>query len=91
METIKLSTKGQIVLPKAAREAHGLKPGAELAIDYSGDEIKLRPVRRAGATRTYTVAEVAGFIKYDGPPLSEEDMKRAVEEDFKRRWHGDRN
>ena len=91
METIKLSTKGQVVLPKAARDAHGLKPGAELAIDYSGDEIKLRPLRRAGAARTYSVAEVAGFIKYDGPPISVEDMKRAIDEDVKRRWHGNRD
>jgi AbrB family looped-hinge helix DNA binding protein len=91
MEIIKLSTKGQLVLPKAARDAHGLKPGSELAIDYSGDEIRLKPIRRAGAKRSYSVAEVAGFIKYQGPALSIEAMDRAVAQDVKRRWNADRN
>lgn len=87
MQTVRVSSKGQVVLPKAAREAHGIKAGTELAIDYSGDEIKLKPKSKARQGRTYTVDQVAGMLKYGGPPVSVEDMHRAVEEDFRRRWH----
>jgi AbrB family looped-hinge helix DNA binding protein len=38
----KLSTKGQIVLPKAIREMARIEAGNELEIDYSGGMIVLR-------------------------------------------------
>jgi hypothetical protein len=41
-----------------------------------------RNVGGAATTRTYSVAEVAGFIKYDGPSVSVKDMKRAVDENI---------
>ena len=84
----KISSKGQLVLPKAVRDAHGLVPGSEVEVESVGATIVLTPrIRKPRAGRFYTVDEVAGILKYDGPPVSIRDMDRAVEEEFRRRWH----
>lgn len=86
----RISSKGQLVLPKAVRDAYGLGPGSEVDIESAGDTIVLRPrVRKRVGGRTYTIDEVAGMLKYDGPPVSIRDMDRAVEEEFRRRWHAE--
>ena len=84
----RISSKGQLVLPKAVREAYGLTAGSEVEIESVGETIVLRPhVRRPRTGRVYTLDEVAGMLKYDGPPVSIRDMDRAVEEEVRRRWH----
>jgi AbrB family looped-hinge helix DNA binding protein len=83
----KMSSKGQLVLPKAVRDEFGLVAGSEVDIETTSDKIVLRP--RSGkqkARRVYTIEEVAGMLKYDGPPVSVRDMDRAVEEMFRREW-----
>ncbi|MBL8575905.1 MAG: AbrB/MazE/SpoVT family DNA-binding domain-containing protein [Mesorhizobium sp.] len=85
----KISSKGQLVLPKAVRDAHGLGPGSEVEVESVGDTIVLTP--RAKPTRKkYTLEEVAGFLKYDGPPVSIEDMNRAIEKEARRMWNAQR-
>jgi len=44
METVTLSSKGQIAIPKAVRERLGLREGMLLEIDLHGREITLRPL-----------------------------------------------
>jgi AbrB family looped-hinge helix DNA binding protein len=84
----RISSKGQLVLPKAVRDAYGLGPGSEVDIESAGETIVLRPrVRKPRSGRTYTLDDVAGMLKYDGPPVSIREMDRAVEEEFRRRWH----
>jgi AbrB family looped-hinge helix DNA binding protein len=84
----RISSKGQLVLPKAVRDEYGLGPGSEVDIEGVGETIVLRPRTRKRKTgRIYTLDEVAGMLKYDGPPVSIRDMDRAVEEEFRRRWH----
>lgn len=84
----RISSKGQLVLPKAVRDAYGLGPGSEVDIESVGETIVLRPrVRKPRTGRVYTLDEVAGMLKYDGPPVSIRDMDRAIEEEFRRRWH----
>ena len=41
----KLSTKGQIVLPRAIRRGLSLKAGTELLVSVQGDKIVLVPIR----------------------------------------------
>ena len=43
MAKTKLSNKGQIVIPKQVRTAHGWEPGLEFVIEDTGDRIKKRP------------------------------------------------
>lgn len=84
----KISSKGQLVLPKNVREAYGLGPGSEVEIESAGDTIILRPrVRKSRKGRVYTLDEVAGMLKYEGPPISIRDMDRAIEDEVRRRWH----
>jgi AbrB family looped-hinge helix DNA binding protein len=83
----KISSKGQLVLPKAVRDAHGLVAGSEVDIESKGDRIVLRPSSGKSSTRrVYTIDEVAGMLKYDGPPVSIRDMDREVDEMFRREW-----
>lgn len=60
METVKVSSKGQIVIPKDIRDAQRIAPGAELEIYMTGDEIHLRMIARPVA-RT-TVAAGRGML-----------------------------
>ena len=43
-------------------------------------------LRRESGIRPTTVAEVAGMLKYDGPPVSLEEMERGIEEALRERW-----
>jgi AbrB family looped-hinge helix DNA binding protein len=46
-----ISTKGQIVIPAALREAMGLTPGTRVSFERQGDTIVLRPVTAASVRR----------------------------------------
>jgi AbrB family looped-hinge helix DNA binding protein len=42
-ERIRLSSKGQVVIPKSIRDALGLEPGDELEAEVSGGVLTLHP------------------------------------------------
>lgn len=81
----RISSKGQLVLPKAVRDQFGLSAGSQVDIETTKQTIVLKPLPKK-VRRTYTIDEVAGMLKYDGPPVSVKDMDRAVEEMFRREW-----
>ena len=60
MPTTRLSTKGQIILPKQIRTSRAWGPGTEFTIEETGDGILLRPSGRFPATR---LNEVAGYLR----------------------------
>ncbi|MXW65639.1 MAG: AbrB/MazE/SpoVT family DNA-binding domain-containing protein [Gemmatimonadales bacterium] len=39
--SVKMSSKNQIVVPKAAREALGLRPGDRLAVSVDGETVRM--------------------------------------------------
>lgn len=63
METTKLLSKGQVVLPKWLRDARGWGPGAEFAGEEVPERILVRPLRPFGST---SFAEIFGCLKYTG-------------------------
>ena len=75
METTRLSSKGQVVLPKAIRDAHGWTPGTELVIEDSPNGVLLRP---RAALKPTSLDQVAGSLRYDGRPKTVEEMDAAV-------------
>lgn len=76
METIKLSSKGQIVIPKEMRESRHLAAGTEFIVSFLGDEIRLMPVPVFPRTK---VAEVAGALAKRGrKPLDDEETEHAI-------------
>ena len=75
MTKTKLSNKGQIVIPKQVRTAHGWQPGLEFIVEDTGDGIKLRPIKPYNET---TVKEVLGCVNYRGSRKSLQDMEAAI-------------
>ena len=75
METTRLSTKGQIVLPKSVRTAHAWGPGTEFAVEETHEGILLRPARRFPRT---TIDQVVGCLKYKGKAKTLKQMEDAI-------------
>lgn len=87
MPKTKLSSKGQVVIPKAMRSALRWSPGAELDIEPTADAVVLRLAPKTWRLPTREELDrVAGCLKYDGPPLSIEDMDRRAREAFGKKW-----
>jgi AbrB family looped-hinge helix DNA binding protein len=72
-----LSSKGQIVLPKDVREALGWPQGQALRVSVSGTKAIIEPKTTARPHITYEEFR-RRVPKYDGPPVSLEDMDKAV-------------
>ena len=83
MDTTRLSSKGQVIIPKSVRDAHGWSEGTEFVVEDLGDSIVLRPARLFPATK---LDDVFGMLKYDGPPKSIEEMNSAIDVALTERW-----
>ena len=75
MDTTRLSSKGQLILPKALRDAHDWQAGTEFAIEELDDGVLLRPVKPFAPA---TVRDVLGSAGYKGPRRSLDDMEQAI-------------
>jgi AbrB family looped-hinge helix DNA binding protein len=53
MDTVTLSPKFQVVIPRAIREAMGLKAGEKLRVTQYGDRVELIPVKKARDLRGF--------------------------------------
>lgn len=82
MDTTRLSSKGQLVLPKAIREADAWAEGTEFIVERVPEGVLLRPVRSLPATR---LEDVIGCAGYRGPARSAADMERAIAQGVKAR------
>lgn len=75
MNLIRLSSKGQIVIPKAIRDKHHWREGQELEVIESDDGLVLkgkRPFNRAD------LKDVAGCLPYNGKAKTVEEMDAAI-------------
>ena len=79
----RVSSKGQVVLPKSLREELDWPAGTELSIEKRDGAVVLR---RMSTIRPTTLDEVAGMLKYGGPPVLLEDMERAIDAELAERW-----
>ncbi|MBI3376440.1 MAG: AbrB/MazE/SpoVT family DNA-binding domain-containing protein [Betaproteobacteria bacterium] len=75
MATTKRSSKGQVVLPSAARLARRWKAGTKLAVDNRPERDPLRPAKPFAET---SLADVVGSAGYKGPRKTLRDMEDAV-------------
>lgn len=71
-----MSSKGQIVIPKAMRDSHHLQPGVEFIIIEEGNSLRLMP---AANVKQASVEEVGGILHRVGrTPMSEDDIRAAL-------------
>ena len=75
MATTRLSNKGQVVIPKSIRAAHGWEPGVEFLVESTSGGIVLKPVKTFGPTKIH---EVIGCVPYAGTKKTLEDMEAAI-------------
>ncbi len=83
METTRLSSKGQIIIPKSIRSTHQWHSGQEFIVEERDNGILLKPKMPFLKT---TVKEVAGCLKYKGPPKSTEEMHEAIRKGVREQW-----
>lgn len=76
MATTKLSSKGQVIIPKPIRAAHHWETGQELVVIDLGDGILLKPKTPFAVT---DINEAASCLKCGGPAKSIDDMNRAIQ------------
>ena len=83
METTKLSSKGQVIIPKHIRESHHWAAGLELqVIEFEGG-ILLKP--KAPFEPTH-INDVAGCLSYSGPRKTDEDISTAMQQAARKAW-----
>lgn len=71
----KLSSKGQVIIPKILRDAHHWQPGQELIAIDTGDGILLKPKQPFAETQ---LENVAGCLNYEGKPKSLNELDEAI-------------
>lgn len=76
-----VSTKGQVILPKAIREAKGWGSGTKLIVEETRDGVLLRPASPFPPTK---VEDVFGCLSHHGKRLSDEDIEKALRAAAKR-------
>ena len=67
-----ITAKGQTTLPKAIRDSLAVKTGDKVRYVVLDEGVLILPVR--------PTSRLFGSLKYDGPPISLEDMDRAIAE-----------
>jgi AbrB family looped-hinge helix DNA binding protein len=74
METVKLSSKGQVVIPKAIRDDMHLSPGTEFVLSTTATGLTLTPTSLFPRT---TDKEVRGFLAKRGSILPDDATIKA--------------
>ncbi|HSM28697.1 MAG TPA: AbrB/MazE/SpoVT family DNA-binding domain-containing protein [Thioalkalivibrio sp.] len=85
METTKLSSKGQVIIPKAVRNARRWEAGQELLVIDTDEGVLLMPKAPFETTR---LDDVAGMLRDRVNPLTEQQIRAAIDQDVRRRWRG---
>ena len=80
MDSIKLSSKGQVIIPKHIRLAYHWEAGQELILVDTGNGILLKP--KAPFSES-TLSEVAGCLYNAGAAKTLEEMNQAIAEGLK--------
>lgn len=79
--TVKLSSKGQIVIPKEIRDELHWEPGTQLALVSSINGVTLQALPRKTGRN---LGDLIGMLQHQGPPVSLEDLCKPV--DYRTDW-----
>ncbi|HBB97330.1 MAG TPA: hypothetical protein DC054_18280 [Blastocatellia bacterium] len=70
----KITSKGQITVPREVRHALGVKPGDRIVFERDGDEVRVRPVREKSVFAKYR------GIGKSGLPAGRKGIVKALKE-----------
>jgi AbrB family looped-hinge helix DNA binding protein len=84
--TVRLSTKGQVILPKAIRQRRHWDAGTRLIVEDTADGVLLKSAPLFKPTR---LKDVCGSLKYSGRPKTLEEMDAGVLAEARRRYARD--
>jgi AbrB family looped-hinge helix DNA binding protein len=84
--TTTVSTKGQVILPKAIRQSRQWDAGTRLLVEETEDGVLLKRAPAFAETRS---ANVFGMLACAGAPQSLEEMEAGILAEAKRRHAGD--
>lgn len=73
--TTTVSTKGQVILPKAIRQRREWNAGTQLIVEDTPEGVILKPARAFPETRP---EDVFGMLRYRGKPKTIEEMNEGV-------------
>lgn len=82
-----VSTKGQVILPKAIREQRQWKAGTRLVVENTAEGVLLKA---APAFSPTLPKDVFASLPYKGAPKTLEEMDAGIGVEAKRRHAGDR-
>jgi AbrB family looped-hinge helix DNA binding protein len=80
--TTTISTKGQVILPKAIREQRNWDAGTKLTVEITNEGVLLKLAPAFPPTKP---EDVFGLLRYDGPPRTLEEMDASIVAEVKRR------
>jgi len=80
--TTTVSTKGQVILPKAIRQRRHWEPGTRLVVEDTPEGVLLKAAPVFAPTRP---EDVAGMLAYRGRPKTLEEMGAAITAEARRR------
>jgi AbrB family looped-hinge helix DNA binding protein len=82
MNTTRLSTKGQVILPLNIRVSRSWGPGTEFIVEETDEGVLLRPASRFQET---SLDEVAGSLRSKQKPGTIAQMHAAIDAEVTRR------
>jgi AbrB family looped-hinge helix DNA binding protein len=89
MQLTLLSSKGQVIIPKALRDARQWHAGTRLEVIDTAEGVLLRPVTaREAKALSQGLAAIRARMAYQGPAISLEETKSAVLQEAKDRHPG---
>jgi AbrB family looped-hinge helix DNA binding protein len=77
-----LSTKGQVILPKAIRQERHWDAGTQLVVENTPDGVLLKAAPVFAPTKP---KDVFGSLSYAGSPKTLDDMEAGIEAETRRR------
>ena len=83
--TTTVSTKGQVILPKAIRQALHWEAGTRLVVENTPDGVLLKPAPVFAETRG---EDVFGCLAHNGAPRTLAEMEAGIVAEAKRRHAG---
>jgi len=85
VDITRLSSKGQVIIPKLVRKSHHWEAGQELIVVDTGDGVLLKP---KNAFPESSIDDVAGCLSSSQQrPKTEVDYQDAIKQGVKERFH----